>query len=52
MTTERADVWMRDERDRTSFAIKTLPEVRIGSNSIRQNFDSDCAVQPRVLRFV
>ena len=47
---QRADVWMRELRDRAGFAIEAVAKDRIGRQVSREDLDRDGAVETRVAR--
>ena len=47
---ERADVGMRERRDRLRLALEPLPHVLVRREVRRQDLDRDRALEPRVLR--
>jgi len=49
---KRANVRMRELRDRLRLTLEALPQLRRGGHVRRQNFDRDIAAEPRVLRLV
>ena len=49
---ERADVRMRELRDRAGFAVKALAKLWIGGQSLGEDLDRDRAIKTRVARFV
>ena len=49
---ERADVRVRDLRDRLRLALEPLPQLRARREMLRQDLDRDRALEPRVSRLV
>src|SRR4030095_12580235 len=49
---ERADVRMRELRDRAGLAVKALAKLGIGRQTRWQDLDGDGTIQTRVARFV
>jgi hypothetical protein len=49
---ERADVRMRELRDRAGLAVKALAKLWIGRQTLGEDLDRDGAIQTRVARFV
>ncbi len=48
----RADVAMRELRDRARLAIEALAELGVRGKPVRQDFDCDGAIEPRVACFI
>jgi hypothetical protein len=52
----RADIGMIERRSGPRFALKTFPRSTCGKSirrkGLRQNFDGDVAVEPRIARFI
>ena len=49
---ERADVGVRQLRDRARLAVEALTELRIACQGLGQDLDRDDAIEPRVARSV
>ena len=47
---ERADVGMRELRDRLGLPLETLPKIPAPGESVRQHLDRDDPLEPRVPR--
>src|SRR5437764_13331973 len=45
---QRADVRMRQLRDRARLAVEALAQLRVGGEHIGQDLDGDDAIEPRV----
>jgi hypothetical protein len=49
---QRADVRVRQLRNRAGFAVEALPELRVAGQILGEDLDGDRAVKPRVAAFV